>query len=568
MGYWISYLGVGYGGNLRPYFGDGGVLLFALPVVLAGLLTPALALTGFAWTRKHPYGPFALLLVLVGLLIMSAGFPEGTPLRRASNFTYNHFLPVQFLRTTYKAGPLVLIGIAILAGLGAARIPRRAWLAVALVLPLVASWPLIRGRGVDDQLLWDRIPAAWTDAAAHVDAHAGDGRAVLLPGQLYAYYGWGGTIDPILPVLADKPVATRNAVGYADLRATDLLWTVDALVQQRRALPGQLDPLLDLMSARTVLQGADDDRTRSGAAPAAEAADVLAQLGRPSAAWGQASARPRAAGTLGGPVELPQVLAWDRPSAPGLVRVEAPEPRLVVDGSAEGLAAAQIPLHGLAYAADLSPAQLRQAKDVVITDSNRRRVLVPSRLAQNAGPVLAADEEPSVDAAVLDPFARGSDAQTVAVYGGGIKGVTAPSSPGYPAVPGEPAVRRARRRPGDPLAGRPGAHARPPRADGRVQRAPRRRVRRPPAVRRPPREGDGGRDRRAHLRHPRGLEPAAGQAARRRLAARSGSVVEQEPGPTITAGIRELRIPGVRATEALRPPVIAERALREAPAPR
>jgi hypothetical protein len=38
--------------------------------------------------------------------------------------------------------------------------------------------------------------------------------------------------------------------------------------------------------------------------------------------------------------------------------------------------------------------------------------------------------------------------------------------------------------------------------------------------------------------------------------------VEQEPGPTITGGIRELRIPGVEATEALRPPVIAERALR------
>ncbi|HEY6887804.1 MAG TPA: alpha-(1-_3)-arabinofuranosyltransferase family protein, partial [Solirubrobacter sp.] len=302
MGYWISYLGVGYGGNLRPYFGDGGVLLFALPVVLAGLLTPALALTGFAWTRKHPYGPFALLLVLAGLLIMTAGFPEGTPLRRASNFTYNHFLPVQFLRTTYKAGPLAALGIALLAGLAAARVPKRVLLVPALALPLIACWPLVRGRGVDDQLLWDRIPAAWTDAARHVDEHAGDGRALVLPGQLYAYYDWGGTIDPILPVLAGKPVATRNAVGYADLRATDLLWTVDALVQQRRALPGQLGPLLDLMGAKTVVAGADDDRTRSGAAPAAEAADALAQLGRPSAAWGAERVRPRAAGTSGGPV--------------------------------------------------------------------------------------------------------------------------------------------------------------------------------------------------------------------------------------------------------------------------
>jgi hypothetical protein len=450
MGYWISYLGVGYGGNLRPYFGDGGVLLFALPVVLAGLLMPALALTSFAWTRKHPYAPFALLLVLVGLLIMSAGFPEGTPLRRASNFTYNNFLPVQFLRTTYKAGPLVVIGIAVLGGLAAQRVRPRAWLAAALVLPLVACWPLIRGRGVDDQLLWDEIPAAWTQAASHVDDTVADGRAVVLPGQLYAYYDWGGTIDPILPVLADKPVATRNAVGYADLRATDLLWTLDALVQQRRVLPGRLDPLLDLLGARTVLQGADDDRTRSGAAPPAEAADVLAQLGPPTVHWGTETAKPRAAGTLGDPVELPQVRAWDRSQAPGLLRIEAPEPVVVVDGSAEGLAAAGVPLSGVAYAADLSPAQLRAAEQVVITDSNRRRVLVPSRMAQNAGPVLAADEEPPVDAAVLDPFGRGSDAQTVAVYGGGIKGVSAPSSPGYPQFP--------ENRPFAAIDGDPGTH--------------------------------------------------------------------------------------------------------------
>ena len=79
MGYWISYLGVGYGGELRPYFGDGGVLLFALPVIVAGLLVPALALTGFAWSRKDRYGPFALLLVLVGLLVDGRGLPGGHP---------------------------------------------------------------------------------------------------------------------------------------------------------------------------------------------------------------------------------------------------------------------------------------------------------------------------------------------------------------------------------------------------------------------------------------------------------------------------------------------------------
>ena len=52
MGYWISYLGVGYGGRLRPLFGDGAVFLFAWPVVIAGLLVPGLVLGGFALLRR------------------------------------------------------------------------------------------------------------------------------------------------------------------------------------------------------------------------------------------------------------------------------------------------------------------------------------------------------------------------------------------------------------------------------------------------------------------------------------------------------------------------------------
>ena len=331
MGYWISYLGVGYGGNLRPYFGDGGVLLFALPVVIAGLLVPALALTGFAWTRKHPYAPFALLLVLVGLLIMSAGFPEGTPLRRASNFTYNHFLPVQFLRTTYKAGPLVVIGIAVLGGLAAQRVRSRALMAGALVIPLVAGWPLIRGRGVDDQLLWQDIPAAWTQAARHVDDTAGDGRAVVLPGQLYAYYDWGGTIDPILPVLADKPgrdPQRRRLRGPArDGPAVDGRRARPAAPRASRparpaARPARRPDGPAGRRRRPHPQRRDARRRggrharRSSARPARPGARRPRSRAPPEPSATRSSSRRCAPGTVRG--------------APGLLRVEAPEPPLVV----------------------------------------------------------------------------------------------------------------------------------------------------------------------------------------------------------------------------------------------
>src|SRR3954467_11163751 len=52
MGYWVSYLGGVRGGVRRRYFVDGGVLLFAGAVVVAGLLVPAFARPGLAWDRR------------------------------------------------------------------------------------------------------------------------------------------------------------------------------------------------------------------------------------------------------------------------------------------------------------------------------------------------------------------------------------------------------------------------------------------------------------------------------------------------------------------------------------
>ena len=44
--------------------------------------------------------------------------------------------------------------------------------------------------------------------------------------------------------MTERPVAVRYETPYSDPQATDLLWTVDRLVSQRRLVPGQLPPLL------------------------------------------------------------------------------------------------------------------------------------------------------------------------------------------------------------------------------------------------------------------------------------------------------------------------------------
>src|SRR4029079_15359621 len=95
-------------------------MLFLAPVVLAGLPVPALALASFGWTRRWRYAPFFLLLTLVGLVVMTVGLPDGTPLRRGVTFASYRVESIQFLRTPHKAGALPALGIACLGGAGLA----------------------------------------------------------------------------------------------------------------------------------------------------------------------------------------------------------------------------------------------------------------------------------------------------------------------------------------------------------------------------------------------------------------------------------------------------------------
>jgi arabinofuranan 3-O-arabinosyltransferase len=594
MGYWPSYLGVGYGDVLRPYFGTSGTMLFSAPVVVSSLLVPALALWGFVWTRRWRYGPFFLLLALTGLLVMSVGFPEGTPLRKAATFAYNHVQAVQFLRTTYKAGPLLALAIACLGGAGAAELWGRAGAvrarlgsvrrvvaspaALGLVfaaLVVLASLPLFEGRAVE--LTWKRIPAAWTAAAHDLDRSLQRGtRALVLPGQPFAFYRWGGTVDPILPSLTNRPVAIRNVPPYDDLHAVDLLWTTDNLVQQQRLVPDELPALLDLLSAGAVVTGADDDVGRSGGMPPAEAARELASqtvLVRPSKTYGPSQTVQAPPSTLDGPARLPEVRRYDIPlslSRP-LVRVEPAAGPTIVDGSAEGLAglAAFRALHRgrtLLYAGDLDAAAIRRAAaagaEVAITDSNRRRAFVASRPRQSYGWTLPASEPFSSDAAVLDPFNRGPDAQTVAVY----EGATSVHAPFSPQIAQFPEHR--------PFAAFDGDVATTWIADPTLDDARHWVEADLPAPRDIPyvdvlpdssnplvavtRVDVDGRGFAVHAgwnRLPVGLHGARAVrvtiTGHRTLGIDAGSV----------GGIREVRVPGLRVRELLRPPVEAERAL-------
>lgn len=453
MGFWNSYSGVGFG-VLRPLFSDAGTLLFNPLVVGASLLLPAIAVAGFVRARRPSYAPLLLALVVVGVVMMTAGFPNGTPLRGAMVWIYEHIFVLRFMRTNYKVAPVVAVGVAGLLGLAVGqllmqlrssqnpRIRRAApMLAVVPLLALIvlAGLPMLQGKAIDKQIEFKHVPAAWTEAGRDLDRTLRpNARALVLPGQIFAFYTWGGTGDAILPRLTDKPVAVRSEPPYSDPHAAELLNTVDDLVQQRRLVPGQLRPLLNLMGVGAVVTGSDDDISRSGAIdPAAAAGELNEQLGpTPSRSYGPVRTFAPAAGDLGAPMALPQVRRYNISGGRGIVHVDPPGPAMIVDGGAEGIAdlaafgglPASSPIF---YAADLSTsavrAQAARGADVVISDSNRRAEYVPEYAQQNQGPFLSATEPLPAEAATLDPFpGRGTDAQTVSVLQGA-KSLTAPT---------------------------------------------------------------------------------------------------------------------------------------------
>ncbi len=574
MGYWISYLGVGYSGKLTPYFSDSGLLLFNPLVVVATLVAPALALAGFVWTRRWRYGPFFLLLVLVGLLLMAAGFPEGTPLRRGLNFTYNHVNAVHFLRTSYKAGPLVGLALACLGGVAAGELWRRRtrWRVPAMVLGAgllaLSAWPLVTGRAIDKQVSWKKIPSAWKQVAHDLDRGLPrSSRAVVLPGQEFAFYKWGGTVDPILPALTKRPVSVRNVPPYADPHAVDLFWAIDSQLEQQRLVPGQLKPLLSLIGARSVVTATDDDSARSGGMPPADAARALApQLGAPVKSYGPLSTFRAPAGELGAPLRLPQIRRYDLSAARPIVRVEPVADQTVVDGSADGVAQlaafGALPSGAFRYAGDETAKQIRSAANVVISDTNRRETWVASRVRQDIGEVMTATDPLSPDASTLNPFAaRGTDGQTVAVYHGA-RYVRTDSNPGFSQFPEHRPFAAFDGSPGTYWLADPAAPDQEPwveigfdhplpvdHIDVLPHEDPRAAVR----------KIDVAGHRFALHRGWNRLELRLPSVSSLRLSIPKTSAIRR--ASDYAGGLNEVRVPGLRVTEALRLPLDAERAL-------
>ena len=536
LGYWYFYGSDAFG----PWVATSVQFTQELWLVTTSYAMPAVAMA-FGVVGRWRQRAYFVLLVVLGTVLAVGAYPytDPTPVGRALKAFYTNTTAGLALRSTDRASPMVLLGLAILLGAGLSALtealaprrlqPRRRWLLPAtwgmalarwrsrsaadhghglepapgaaaghgasrggrppgtaapgtaggprhrrtrdrpgvavpvasatvtvLVLALVAAAnPAIwNGSTVADQYrIPPRPPAPVRQAAAALNAESPGTRVLAEPGEDFAQYNWGDTVDPVWPALlhSSRPFVTRQQLLKGSLPTADMLYALDNPIQNGVADPRSLAPLLRLMSVGDLLVQNDLGYARY-------------QTPQPATLWSEFDPTPPGLGPptgYGPPTpdtslmpEANEATLATSPNAPvpspievfpvsdprPVYRAEPTAHPVVVDGDASGIAEAAGTglLDGsppIFYAGTLDTHPRLRAQvlgdhpTLVVTDSNKKRAFLWNTIEQDAGYTLtAAQHQPSTPVnAPLDLFPGApADAQTVAVNVG-VKSVTASS---------------------------------------------------------------------------------------------------------------------------------------------
>jgi arabinofuranan 3-O-arabinosyltransferase len=398
LGYWLFYVRDPYAATTTESLR----YLSSTWSILVSFLLPIMCLLGLVWVR-WAHRRFAALLIAAGALLAVGVHPihDRSPLMRLVAGNDEGGLALA-LRSSTRALPVMNLGMALLAGSFVAacagvRLRRPAWpvdglTACALIVIAILNLPsLWTGAFVDPALERDESPpAAWTDAAAELDAIGPQGRVLQLPGAEFGAFRWGYTVDQPLPGLTAKPLITRDLLPLGSAGAMDLLYALDDRIQDGVFEPSSLAPVSRWLGVDTVWVANDlaFDRFRTArpqplSAQIADAPGVgavrhvgAAVVNEPAVPMidEQALADPDATAPAS-PVDLYPI------TPPGTI-VRAADRSVVVSGSGDGLvdlAAAgllegdELVRYSASLAGDQLPSAIADASDVFVTDSNRDR---------------------------------------------------------------------------------------------------------------------------------------------------------------------------------------------------
>ena len=449
LGYWFFY----GGDRLGPWIEPSVDYTQRLWLIVISYLTPVLALLGGAMSRWR-HRAYFVSLAAIGLFISVGAYPWDDPPLTGS---WWHALLESdrglALRSTPRANPLIVLGLAVLLASGIAVLIRSAGRAavpagLAVIALVVAGLPpLFTGSMVAANLKRpEDLPQYWLDAAAALDAQPHDTRVLELPGTDFASYRWGNTVDPITPYLIDRPYAARELVPWGSPPSADLLKAFDERLQENTLDPAAIAPMARLFGAGQIVARNDLQFERYRIArpyevmPLLDSAQGLASpvgFGAPAINQPSPIAPLQDEAALRDDTSTPYapVAVFTVAGQQTIIRTANSQQPILLSGSGDGIVSlasaglidgSEFIQYSASFAGDTAALnqQLDRGAALVVTDTNRRQGERWSGLRDNNGYTEQAGEQPlredlKDDRLPVFPNAT-DDAYTVTQYPGGV----------------------------------------------------------------------------------------------------------------------------------------------------
>lgn len=387
---------------------------------------------------------FGMTGIVIGGILMVGGYPRNNPTLaiRAAFGVFDRVELASGMRTTYKAGGILVAGTAIMFALfikwvkSRPRIAARIGLGIPTALVLVGLLaPPVMGHVYDTQRGFSGLPNYWKQALNWIDNAPGSGRVLVLPGAHRVQYRWGYLGDDFLDSAMQRAHITEQAVPLSGIIATGLIRDLDFWATSPDYQQGTMTKVMEILGVDYVLVRNDVDwQTVDINRPADAFAlltdpdlEVAADFGEPGENTTSHAKPANAIDARNTALEaaLKPVIVLKRKgvapmsSAATVLGANAP---LIVSGDGAALArplvASQVASGRAAvFSGDLSgqalASALEQAAGVVITDTNRRQVFASSGWNIDSSRTLGHDE--TLDRVIANPFAT-VDTQTIATY--------------------------------------------------------------------------------------------------------------------------------------------------------
>lgn len=432
LGFWLTYFRDEVGMN-RPQ----GAAFLRNPLVIAATFgLPILSVLALARSRWRPRLLFAALIATSLVLVVGA-YPiaNPSPYGRLLLDVYEKAPWIAGLRTTFKAGSGIALGVAVLVALlatrreGASRAAKTAIpVGIGLVV-LVAAFPFWTGRLYSTTATMSELPSYWRSTMRYLDEQPTDGRVLVLPGSTVTPYRWGWPGDDIFDALLRRPHASASALRSSGPVSADLLRAL-----MTRSGPGYEEgtfaPIARRLGIAYVVVRNDIDWERADV-PRPSAYDALrgdpdlslvATFGAPGT--NTTSSKDRSLAVFN-EAKLPPVEIYEVRSADAPVRVAPDVPPHLLAGSGDawpGLARRGVlgSDAGVRYTAESTPRELTQAlkagSALTVSDTNRRRLTLLRGTSSTSSQTLAAGEEIERGRRAQQLFPR-AGAQSVADFG-------------------------------------------------------------------------------------------------------------------------------------------------------